>query len=310
MIKLGLVGCGRWGKNYIKSVEPLQGVSIDMICVRHLPKLDQNIRDNYHVTTDLDDILNSDLDGVIIATSPSSHFDLVNRCLDKGLPILLEKPMALDFKEIDSILNRLSNDDLLHVNHQHLYAPAYVKLRELIEDWDGPFFLTSSGGNSGPFRQYDSFLDYGPHDISMVLGILGCHPTDIWISDTSCGKGTIYRVEINYRDLPLKSVNLKSRNITTRDVKHNRATCVFGNGMTTKKRSFSVSTEKQGTILYDDLSPDKLKINGDPVAIDDSLPLSESIISFCNSIKAGFLDWRSSPYLYRSIYSMLNIPGL
>ena len=83
-----------------------------------------------------------DLDGAIVATNHTSHYELVKQCLEAGLHVLVEKPMVL------------------HAAHAHeLMALAQAKGRELIVGYPYSFTETTrrardvlSSGELGPIQ--------------------------------------------------------------------------------------------------------------------------------------------------------------
>src|SRR5579884_1702061 len=94
MIKVGIVGCGYWGAKHVRSLFELGECDL-VVCDQSLERL-RTIQRRYPsiaATDRFDDLLESDVDGVIIATPISTHYDLAHRALVRGKDVLVEKPL-------------------------------------------------------------------------------------------------------------------------------------------------------------------------------------------------------------------------
>ena len=153
MIKIGLIGVGRWGTNILRTLEGMRDVKVV-------------------VNPDSDDI-----DGVIIATPGSTHAEIALPFIKIGMPTFIEKPMTTNLKDAEQIKKAAKN--IVMVGHVHLYNPAFLKAKELIKKKIGKIrLLRFEGRNDGPIRDDMSVLwDWGPHGISMILNALGEAPT-------------------------------------------------------------------------------------------------------------------------------------
>ena len=75
-VRLGLVGAGVWGINYIKTIEQIEGVILKKVVCRN-PQNKKELLQKYEVTNNWLELSKSKaIDGVIIATPPSTHFDI------------------------------------------------------------------------------------------------------------------------------------------------------------------------------------------------------------------------------------------
>lgn len=286
MIRLGLVGFGKWGQHYINAAQGVDDVKITAVCRNDISKFPDSFRDSYLVTSSLAEVLDSGVHGVIIATPPDSHLSLAEACLKRKIPFLLEKPMALHGTECAELVRVATLADVpFQVNHIHLYAPAYVKLRSIVQSWDSPLYIVSQGGNHGPFRDYDSFHDYAPHDVAMILGLFGERT----------------RVSsFNIEALPQKPGGSIFR--LTMNAGSSRSTSYVGNGFQEKHRTLNVISLNTGDcISYNDTAQFKLLLNGQPLHYSETSPLVSSIQSFRNMLY-GIMDWRTDFDFYNRIY--------
>src|SRR5690606_8604234 len=97
--RLGLIGAGKWGANYIKTIEAMSDVDISIICTRHGFPVD-----GYKTTVNITDVIDEGVDGVIIATPPENHYQVSLKLLESEIPILLEKPISTKLLECQNLI--------------------------------------------------------------------------------------------------------------------------------------------------------------------------------------------------------------
>jgi len=99
--KIGIVGYGGFGQFLRSNWDRLEQVHVTAIC-------DQDDRvkvSEIPVYRSLEQLLNSDVEIVSIATPPSTHIDLAMKAIRAGKHVLIEKPMALSTDGIQEILD-------------------------------------------------------------------------------------------------------------------------------------------------------------------------------------------------------------
>lgn len=294
MIRVGIVGCGAWGRNYLGAVRRT-GLGLVTAVLRPSDAVrgDAGLA-GVTVASDLSSLLGS-VDAVVVASPPSSHLEACVEASRRGLPIMVEKPGTIGLA--DSLaLARCSMESRAPflVNHVHLFSPAYVRLRdEFITRGRGTPTIRSVGLNHGPFRSYSALWDYGPHDVSMVLGL--------GLRAVTCESATRTRPDHS----PMGSVFDAS-------LAANRGSAIvrFGNGGKTRERTFSVRTPSMSA-TYDDVGPEKLVVDGSPVPDLDSVPpLDAAVRSFLMAVRTGNTDWRFGPGIMVGAASLLDAVDL
>jgi len=276
MTCLALIGCGKWGQNYINCIDKLKGVKLSQICDSGLSCIFDG-KDIIGTVVSYKAVRN--VDGVIVATPPNTHKEIACHFLSRGAPVLLEKPVAETVEDAELIFKTArKNKTFVLVDNTHLFSPAFVALRKVVKSWKGPLKILSEGGNYGPFRDYSPLLDYGPHDISMCLSIFQSYPHTMSVDRHGDGGNSGY------------TFNIK---LTTGSAE---ATIELGNGMFRKKRRFEVS-DMYNNAVYDDLSADKLVVNGMPYVVSSTSPLDVVVRMFVQHIEHKMSDWRFNPKL-------------
>ena len=95
-IRLGLIGIGRWGANYIKTIEDVDCAELKIIACKSLIK-ERFLSDNYLLTDNWKDVTNSkEVDGIIIATPPKMHYEIAKSSINSKKPVIIEKPVTLN----------------------------------------------------------------------------------------------------------------------------------------------------------------------------------------------------------------------
>ena len=170
-----LFGVGYWGKNHLRELSSNKKVT-SVFVVDPYYDMNPDLAKNYpdvNFFKSYDDFLNQNLkaDGAIIATPPSTHFEIAKNCLEDNLHVLIEKPMVGTVEELE-ILNELSgNSKVLMSGHTYLYNSAINKMKDIVESGEigDIMFIHSQRLNFGIMREdTDVFLSLAPHDISLV----------------------------------------------------------------------------------------------------------------------------------------------
>ena len=180
-IKIGLIGAGKWGVNYLSTIKNTEGISIKKIACKSFIGKESLLRD-YEITNNWHEVILSPvIDGIIIASPPETHYEIAAESIRNSKPVIIEKPLTLNLKEAQ-FLSELQEkyQTIVKVNHVYLYHPLYRLLKKKIEDKVNLKSIYTLGGDYGPFRKdVSSLWDWGPHDLSMCLEIIGEYPSEI-----------------------------------------------------------------------------------------------------------------------------------
>jgi predicted dehydrogenase len=186
MIKIGLIGCGAWGKNLLRNFSNLPGCVL-LSCCDENPKLIENLCPSYpkvEFTQKSQEIIQSpNLDAVVIATPPASHFHLCKAAILADKDVFVEKPLVLDTKQGKELVDLAEKKKrILMVGHIMEYHAATLKLKEYIDKGElgRVYYLYSTRVNLGKVRDIENALwSFAPHDISMILFLLEKEPVSV-----------------------------------------------------------------------------------------------------------------------------------
>jgi len=206
-LRLGLVGAGRWGRNYIRTIAELEDVVLARLASR-APDAAALAGDGCAVAADWSELITAgDLDGVIVATPPATHADIVRAAIEADLPTLVEKPLTTSWADAEALLALEEDRGVpVIVDHTYLFHPGFRAMKQEARSLGGLQSLRTAGGNWGPFRDdVDVLWDWGPHDVALCLDLVGDRPANVeaWSKDrqsTPEGPGEVIALRLTFDD--------------------------------------------------------------------------------------------------------------
>lgn len=257
---LGLIGPGRWGRNYIRTIEASPRARLAATASRDWRDL----------------VKKPGIDGVIIATPPATHAEIAIAAIEAGLPVLVEKPLTLSIVEAREVLDHAERRSArVLVDHIHLFQPAWAELKHRAAALGPLRAVRGKAGDLGPFRDDATALwDWGPHDVALCLDLIGGMPVDVSArrletEQTATGAGEQIALTLTFGGG------------VTADIE-------IGNLTSPKRRSFEAAYD-DGMLMMDTLAADKLVFQtpgGDrnAVLVDGDLPLTVALERFVDMI--------------------------
>jgi len=182
LAQVAVVGCGYWGKNLVRNFTELDALAA--ICDPNREAA-QALSDCYGAPVrELDSVLRDpDVAGVAIAAPAVHHARLAQTAIEAGKHVFVEKPLALTLHEAEQLCQLAERcDRRLMVGHLLQYHPAFIALRDLVRD--GALgrlqYLYSNRLNLGKVRREEDILwSFAPHDLSMILSLVGQEPNEV-----------------------------------------------------------------------------------------------------------------------------------
>lgn len=145
-----LIGCGRISSNHIKAAIE-NGLEISALC-----DINETIIDNFIKINGLDKfdikkytnhkemLKKENLDLISIAAKSGLHASIALNCIDSGVNIIVEKPLALSLEEADEIIRRSKKMDVkVCCCHQNRFNPSVQNVYKAISE--GKFGILSHG---------------------------------------------------------------------------------------------------------------------------------------------------------------------
>jgi len=186
MTNIAVVGCGYWGPNLIRNFYSLPGCRVGRICDSSSERLEHvgRLYPGSELTEDFAAVAEDPgIDAVAIVTPVHTHFALARQTLQAGKHTFIEKPMAASVTECRELIDVARRNQLtLMVGHTFVYHPTVRKIKEVVDSGElgEVMYISSRRLNLGLF-QYDINVawDLAPHDISIILYILGKDPISV-----------------------------------------------------------------------------------------------------------------------------------
>jgi predicted dehydrogenase len=184
-VKVGVIGCGYWGPKIARNFHELPGSELTWVADFRSDRLAhmQSLYPGICTTQSHRELLAADVDAVVIATPVSTHHRLALEALQAGKHVLVEKPLAATVAEATEIAETADRLGLAAmVGHTFQYNPAVNVLRTLIAagELGEVYYVNATRVNLGLFQpDINVMWDLAPHDISILLHILGVEPTEV-----------------------------------------------------------------------------------------------------------------------------------
>src|SRR5712692_1410145 len=186
-LRFGVIGWGYWGPKVARNLASLPHAVVSMIADTDVTRLASSTANfsSVRTTTQAEDVFRSDVDAVVIATPVRTHYRLAKEALLHGKHVLVEKPLTTSVAEAEELVALAKERErVLMVGHTFEYNPAVNELRKLIQSGDlGKIYcIEAERVNLGLFRSDINVIwDLAPHDISILLYVLGKKPEQIMV---------------------------------------------------------------------------------------------------------------------------------
>jgi predicted dehydrogenase len=184
-VKVGVLGFGYWGPKLVRNFHALPEAQLEWVCDKDPDRLDhmRSLYPNVRATQNFQEMLESDLEAVCIASPVGTHWRLGLEALRAGKHVLIEKPLAACVWQAGDLIAEADNQHrVLMVSHTFLYNPAVTAVRELIArgELGRIYYLNSIRVNLGLFQpDINVSWDLAPHDISILMYILDSKPLTV-----------------------------------------------------------------------------------------------------------------------------------
>ena len=186
VIKIGLIGAGRWGPNVIGAINRLNEAKLLKVADPNQESLSNlNLRfPELQTSQSPNEIFDDDqIDAVAICTPVATHTELVKSALASGKHVFVEKPFGHDTKECEFLCQLAKNKNLIIVvGHVFLFNASVIALKEIIKSGElgQVLHLEAHRTNLGPVRKdVNALWDLTSHDISIFDFLLDDLPEEV-----------------------------------------------------------------------------------------------------------------------------------
>lgn len=281
MIKIGIIGVGKWGKNHLRVFSAIDGC--DLIGFADPNPETKKFADEHKVKyfNDYNDLL-KEVEAVAIATPTNTHYNITKKCLNAGKHVLVEKPVTIYSDEAKELVELAKNNKLiLSVGYLFRFNPSVKKLKEIMKSIGKIHYITSRYVHSTkpPRKDSGAILNLGIHIIDVLNFIVEERPESVF-----CKKSNLLSKELE--DSAIMILNYKN---FTADIE---VSCCHPE----KKRDMWIIGSKEKVyidFLKQELIRYPINISYEGVVrkgeireeIVPSEPLKEELEYFCNCVK-------------------------
>ena len=183
---VAVIGCGYWGMNYVRIFNELTESRVVAVCEQSPDRLKEVARrfPDVYLTTQVEDLISQpDVQGVVVCTEATSHFNVTRRLLLAGKHVLVEKPLTTTSTHAEKLIELAeSRSATLMVGHTFIFNAGVRKVKEYVEQETGRvYYLYARRTNLGPIRRdVNALWDLAPHDIAIFNYLLDSTPE--WVS--------------------------------------------------------------------------------------------------------------------------------
>jgi predicted dehydrogenase len=178
-LRLAVIGVGHLGRHHARILSTMEGVTLSAV-VDTLPERAVEIASvsNTRALTDYRDLI-GEVDAVVVAVPTELHAEVAVPFLDKGTPVLVEKPMSRTLADADRMLAAArASGAMIAVGHTERHNPAVAVALRLVS---APRFIEVHRLSAFPDRSLDIdvVFDLMIHDLDVILAIVKSEVTSI-----------------------------------------------------------------------------------------------------------------------------------
>ena len=160
-MKVAVIGAGHMGRYHAEKFSRLKGVELAAVVDPDPAKAKVS---DYRTILDR-------IEAAVIAVPTDRHHEVARACLERGLHVLIEKPIAATLAQADELVElALKNKLTLQVGHVQRYSAAFQALARRVER---PQYIDAErlAGFKQRGAEVDVILDLMIHDLDLALSL-------------------------------------------------------------------------------------------------------------------------------------------
>ena len=217
-LRVGLAGIGSMGRNHLRVISARTDARLVAIADPVAEALAAAAAGTGAQTFEdpLAMVAEADLDALVVASPTTTHVALALAAIERGIAVLVEKPLAATVQEGRDILEAARAAGVpVQVGHVERFNPAVLELGRLLADgWLSNVYAISSR-RAGPFpariRDVGVTIDLATHDVDILSWIAGERPVRVYAE-------TAQRIHATHEDLLFGLIHFPSGVVGQLDV--------------------------------------------------------------------------------------------
>ena len=216
MIRAAVIGLGAIGRHHVRVYGEVAGVELAAVADVSEDVVARTVRNRHFAGfTDVEELVERARPTIAtVAVPTSSHHDVVLQLVERGVHVLVEKPIATSVAEARSMIAAAARHDVrLMVGHIERFNPAIVELKRRIAQAGAIYHV--SARRVGPFpdriRDVGVVVDLASHDIDAMRFLLE-RPVERLYAETA------RRIHTAHEDMIVGSLRFAGGTIGSLDV--------------------------------------------------------------------------------------------
>lgn len=215
MIRVGVIGAGSMGEHHVRNYKTL---NVELVGVAEpFEARREEIEEKYDVQcfSDYHDLLKEGLDAVNIVVPTTLHKTVALDCIEHGVDILLEKPIADTIENATDIISASKRAGIrLTIGHIERFNPMVGQLKKVIEDGSLGRIVSIHALRVGPhnprIRDVGIINDLSIHDIDIMNYLYDQVPLSV-----SAVGGIVTHPKEDYASIQLRYSEERSGHVET-----------------------------------------------------------------------------------------------
>ena len=200
-LRIGLAGLGSMGRNHLRVISNHPETTLVAVADPDPAALGAaaGLTGAAGFADPLEMVRQTNLDGFVIAAPTTAHMPLALAAIERGLGVLVEKPLAATVEDGLAIVNAARKRNVrVQIGHVERYNPAVLEMGRLMRaGWLSTIYAITSR-RAGPFpariRDVGVTVDLGTHDVDILCWIAGERPVRVYAE-------TAQRLHASHEDL-------------------------------------------------------------------------------------------------------------
>lgn len=204
-LRIAIIGCRNMGQKHLKTLRENFKDAVEVVGILNSTQESSAQRAaelNVPYFTSIDEINKDKVDAAIVSTPGLTHAEIGEKLLLRGIPCLIEKPLATTLAGCEKLISAAeAGKSLIMVGHTENYNPAVIGLRNELHSPVVSIKGIRTSRNAANKTGISAVQELMIHDLAIVYSILGQDLTASKItkrSDLSWENHAV--VEIEYKN--------------------------------------------------------------------------------------------------------------
>lgn len=178
-IRVAVVGCGEFGRNHARVYKEIEGANLVGVFDSDADRAEKFAAEfGTQIFRALDDLRGA-VDAASVAVPTIAHAEVGCHLMERGIDVLVEKPMAATLEEADQLVDSARrNKRILQVGHVERFNPAVLAVEPIL---NRPLFFEVHrlGVFTPRSLDVDVIYDLMIHDLDILLALVGEPVTEL-----------------------------------------------------------------------------------------------------------------------------------